>query len=85
MITGIREKTVVKENGMVEIFAADLPVGTEVEVIVLIEDAEEQDTTEYLLSTEANRRHLEESLRELEHPENFIYVDTKDLENLCKK
>ncbi len=34
MITGIREKTVVKENGMVEISAADLPVGTEVEVII---------------------------------------------------
>jgi hypothetical protein len=31
----------------VEISAPDLPVGTEVEVIILVED--EQDTTEYLL------------------------------------
>ena len=30
MLTGIREKTFVKENGMVEISAPDLPVGTEV-------------------------------------------------------
>lgn len=84
MITGIREKTVVRENGTVEIFAPDLPVGTKVEVIVLVEEVE-QDTTEYLLSTEANRQHLLESMRELEHPENFIYVDMDDLENLCEK
>lgn len=84
MITGIREKTVVKGNGTVEIFAPDLPVGTQVEVIVLVEE-DEQDTTEYLLSTEANRQHLMESMRELEHPENFIYVDVDNLDDLRKK
>jgi len=83
MLTGIREKTVVKENGIIEISAVDLPIGTEVEVIVLIE--EEQDTTEYLLSTEANRKHLEEALEELKHPENFIHFNIDDLENLWKK
>lgn len=79
MITGIREKTIVKENGMVEVFALDLPVGTEVEVIILVEE-EEQDTTEYLLSTEANRKHLEEALEQLKHPENFIYINIEDYE-----
>ena len=79
MITGIREKTTVKENGMVEISALDLPIGTEVEVIVLVE--EEQDTTEYLLSTEANRRHLEEALEELKHPERFIQINLEDYES----
>ncbi len=83
MLTGIREKTVVKENGIIEISAVDLPIGTEVEVIVLVE--EEQDTTEYLLSTEANRKHLEEALEELKHPENFIRFNLSDLENLWKK
>ena len=83
MLTGIREKTVVKENGMVEVSALDLPIETEVEVIVLVE--EEMDTTEYLLSTEANREHLERALEELKHPENFIHVDMDDLENLWKK
>ena len=67
MITAIRETTVVKENGMVEISALDLPVGAEVEVIVLIE--EEMDTTEYLLSTEANRQYLEEAMRDAQDPE----------------
>ncbi len=77
MITGIREKTIVKENGTVEVSVIDLPVGTQVEVIVLVED--EQDTTEYLLSTEANREYLERALEELKHPEKFIQVDIENL------
>lgn len=77
MITAIRETTVVKENGMVEISALDLPVGAEVEVIVLIE--EEMDTTEYLLSTEANRQYLEEAMRDAQDPEKLIYVDIDKL------
>ncbi len=79
MITGIREKTIVKEGGRVEISSADLPIGMEVEVIVLVE--EEQDETEYLLSTEANRKNLEEALKELNHPEKFIYINLEDYEN----
>jgi antitoxin YefM len=78
MLTGIREKTVVKENGMVEISAPDLPIGTAVEVIVLVEE-EEIDTTEYLLSTEANRKHLERAMRDAEDPEKRIYVDIENL------
>jgi antitoxin YefM len=78
MLTGIREKTIVNENGMVEISAPDLPIGTEVEVIVLVEE-EEMDTTEYLLSTEANRKHLERAMRDAEDPEKRIYVDTENL------
>jgi antitoxin YefM len=77
MISGIREKTVVKEGGKIEISSPDLPIGTEVEVIVLVE---EQDATEYLLSTEANRRHLEQALKDLENPENLIYVNLEDFE-----
>lgn len=77
MITGIREKTIVKENGTVEVSVIDLPVGTQVEVIILVED--EQDTTEYLLSTEANREYLEQALEELKHPEKFIQVDIENL------
>jgi hypothetical protein len=44
MISAIREKTVVKEGGKIEIWLPELPVGTKVEVIVLVE--EEQDETE---------------------------------------
>jgi antitoxin YefM len=77
MITGIREKTIVGEGGKIEILSPDLPIGTEVEVIVLVE--EEQDTTEYLLSTEANSKYMEEALEELKHPERFIPVDIENL------
>ena len=76
MITAIKERVRVKENGTVEISAPDLPVGTAVEVIVLVE--EEMDTTEYLLSTEANREHLMEALEQVNHPENFIYIDIEN-------
>jgi len=85
MITAIKERATVKENGIVEISAPDLPVGTEVEVIVLVEEAE-MDTTEYLLSTEANREHLMEALEEAKHPENFIRFDSvEDLEKVWRK
>lgn len=78
MLTGIRERAVVNENGMVEISAPDLPVGTEVEVIVWVE--EEMDTTEYLLSTKANREHLERAMEDLKHPERYIYINLEDYE-----
>ncbi|MBA3634668.1 MAG: hypothetical protein H0W58_17950 [Acidobacteria bacterium] len=81
MITGIREKTIVKEGGKVKISSSDLPIGVEAEVIVLVEE-EEQDTTEYLLSTEPNRRHLEEAMRDAQDPKKLIYID---IENLCKR
>lgn len=78
MITGIREKTIVREGGRIEISSSDLPIGKEVEVIVLVED-EEQDATEYLLSTEANREHLMKAMREAKNPENLIYIDVENL------
>jgi|WetSurMetagenome_2_1015567.scaffolds.fasta_scaffold476319_1 antitoxin YefM len=74
MIAGIRQKTVVGAGGKVEILSPDLPSGTRVEVIVLVEPVE-QDTTEYLLSTEANCTHLHQALRDLENPASHIYVD----------
>lgn len=79
MITGIRERTIVKENGKVEIAFSDLPTGAEVEVIVLVNE-EEMDETEYLLSTEANREHLERALEDLKHPEKYIYINIEDYE-----
>jgi antitoxin YefM len=78
MITGIRQKTVVGEGGKIEIVSPELPGGTLVEVIVLVEPVE-QDTTEYLLSTEANRNHLLQALQDLEKPDSYIYVDPADL------
>lgn len=78
MLTGIRQRAIVGEGGKVEIMSPELSTGTLVEVIVLV-DTGEQDTTEYLLSTEANRNHLRQALIDLQHPERLNYVDIDDL------
>jgi antitoxin YefM len=74
MLTGIRQRTRVAEGGRIEIPFSELPSGTLVDVIVLVE----QDTTEYLLSTEANRAHLREALRDLDDPSSYRYVSLED-------
>ncbi len=78
MIAGIRQKAIVGASGKVEITAPDLPVGTLVDVIVLVEP-DEQDATEYLLSSESNRNHLMRALRELDDRSSYIYVNPSDL------
>lgn len=78
MNAGIRQKAIVGAAGKVEITLPDLPAGTLVDVIVLVEP-EEQDTTEYLLSSEANRNHLMRALRELDDRSSYIYINPSDL------
>ena len=78
MITGIRQKTVVGEGGKIEFVSPELSSGTLVEVIVLVEP-EEQDATEHLLSTEANRNHLLKALQDLDDPSCYIYRDSTEL------
>jgi len=73
MLTGIRQRTRVTEGGRIEIQSSELPSGVLVEVIVLVEQ-EPVDTTEYLLSTEANRAHLREALRDLDDPSSYRYL-----------
>jgi antitoxin YefM len=79
MIAGIRQKAIVGAFGKVEITAPDIPVGTLVDVIVLVEPGE-QDTTEYLLSSESNRNHLMRALREMDDRSSYIYITTTRLE-----
>jgi hypothetical protein len=38
MLKGIRQETVVKSGGVIELTSTDLPVGTSVEVIILVND-----------------------------------------------
>ena len=78
MIAGIRQKAIVGEHGKVEITAPDLPTGTLVDVIVLMEPGV-QDTTDYLLSSEANRSRLMQALRELDDRSSYIYINAADL------
>jgi antitoxin YefM len=81
MLSGIKQKGIVGKDGKIEIEASELAEGTVVEVIILVENSpaeqpenitQPQDTTEYLLSTEANRQHLMTSLQQLEEQQNLV-------------
>jgi len=75
-MNAIKYKAIVK-NGRLDMPIINLPEGTIVEAILLVEQESQIDIdeTEYLLSTEANRRNLIEGLEELKQPQNYIYVD----------
>jgi len=70
--------TVVKEGGKVGIMSSELPVVAKVEVFVQIEPSE-RDTTEYLLSTEADRKHLLQAMEDLKDKSSYIYINPDEL------
>ncbi|MGB3405189.1 MAG: hypothetical protein WBA77_21075 [Microcoleaceae cyanobacterium] len=81
MLNGIKQRGIVTKDGKIEIQAPELPEGTIVEVIILVEkEAIEsetpsqipQDTTEYLLSNESNRRHLMTGIKDVENNTNLV-------------
>jgi len=79
MVSAIKQYGVVGKEGKVEV-TANLPEGTKVEIIILVEDSVElEDETEYLLSTEANRQYLFEAIREIDNHQNYVYVDLENL------
>lgn len=81
MITEIRERITVLPGGRIEIPTSPFDEGIEVDVIIRRNPApEEMDATEYLLSTEANRKRMDEALEELKHPENFSPLDMEEYE-----
>ena len=78
-MNAIKYRAIVK-NGRLEMPMINLPEGTIVEAILLVEETQiETDETVYLLSTEANRHNLLEGLKELKQPQNYIYVDVNTL------
>ncbi len=78
MITGIKQKALVGKNGKVELFAPELPEGTLVEIIMLVESEIEDETT-YLLKSKANKKHLMEAIENVKQG-NLIEVDLNELE-----
>lgn len=88
MLSGIKQQAIVGKDGKIEIQMSELPEGTVVEVIVLVEqevvevaNADQsitQDTTEYLLSTEANRRHLMTAIQNVETKTHLISFTPED-------
>ncbi|MCY7394378.1 MAG: hypothetical protein LH647_23640 [Leptolyngbyaceae cyanobacterium CAN_BIN12] len=81
MFSGIKQQVVVGKDGKIEIQTSELVEGSIVEVIVLVEQdvAEtnacpsiQQDATDYLLSTEANRHHLMTSIQNIKTKTNWV-------------
>jgi antitoxin YefM len=68
MLSGLKRQVVVGKDGKIEIQASELAEGTVVEVIILVE----QDATEYLLSTEANRHYLMTAIQNVETKTNLV-------------
>ena len=77
-MNALKYQTIIK-NGQLSLPHLDLPEGTVVEAILLIKEAAEMDETDYLLSTEANRQHLQEAIESLKNPDSYIYVDAANL------
>ena len=79
MVSAIKHYGIVGKGGNVEV-SANLPKGTRVVIIILVEaTVEPEEETEYLLSTKANRQYLLESLTEIENHQNCVYVDLEKL------
>lgn len=81
MLSGMKQQVVVGKDGKIEIQTSHLAEGTVVEVIVLVEQdvvetnanqSIQQDVTEYLLSTEANRYHLMTAIQNIETKTNLV-------------
>jgi antitoxin YefM len=76
-MNAFKYRTTIK-NGQLDLPNLDLPEGTVVEAILLMVESNEEDQTDYLLSTEANRQHLKEAVELLKNPQNYIYVNSAD-------
>ena len=77
MIRAIKQKGIVGREGKIELYSVELEEGTDVDIIILVSDSE-PDTTEYLLSTEANQRQLSEAIDRIENQENLVTITTKE-------
>lgn len=82
MLSGIKQQVIVGKDGKIEIQTSAIAEGTVVEVIVLVEQADEavttgqaisqEDATAHLLSTEANRYQLMSAIQSIETRTNLV-------------
>ena len=79
VLTSIKEHTHVGPGGLISIRSPEFQEGTAVEVIVILESGNaKQDTTDYLLSTEANRRHLRDAIEQVETRDDVVVMTPEE-------
>ncbi|WP_318781226.1 type II toxin-antitoxin system Phd/YefM family antitoxin [Amazonocrinis nigriterrae] len=78
----MKQKPIVGKDGKIELSTTELPEGTVVEVIMLIEPLTEEDETTYLLKSKSNKKHLLKAVENVEK-RNLIYVDLDEYEKSC--
>ena len=83
MISSIRQETIVKEGGKIEILSSELPIGAKVEVIVLIEPFESE--AEQWLQASADDKQLESARREFSAKQWIELGDNDDVDTLLTK
>ncbi|MDJ0692231.1 MAG: hypothetical protein QNJ41_27540 [Xenococcaceae cyanobacterium MO_188.B32] len=79
MLSGLKQKAVVNKERKVELSVPELPEGTVVEVILLVDSTIEEDETAYLLKSEANKKHLIQALENVKKGK-LIYLDIDEYE-----
>ena len=79
MVDTIRQKTIVGKNGKIELSQTQLKEGTSVEVIIFTDSVSAEDETSYLLKSEANKKHLLESIENVKQGK-IISVDLDQYE-----
>jgi antitoxin YefM len=73
MVSAIKQNAIVGESGKIEIHS-DLPAGTNVEIVVLVE----QDETDYLMSNSANYQRLTEAMKNIESRDNLVTFTSEE-------
>jgi antitoxin YefM len=79
MLNSIKQKAIVGQNGRIELPTTELTEGTVVEVIVLVEADPEEDETDYLLRSRANKQQLLDALENVKNAK-VIAVDLDEYE-----
>lgn len=77
MINGIKQRSVVGKDGKIEILSSELPEGTRVEIIVLVESPA-LDETDYLLSNPANRQQLLQAIESAKNVDNLVVISAEE-------